>query len=397
MIIKLVFLIICISLFFVPSIELEEGFVSLFNISMGSIYPFEGQLYVISVLILPVIMIPFVIFKKFMPLLFLGIISLVLVMLVTLFIGHGIEFRDYILNRTSQFVLWLKGGIWILLVLTLLAEKKQKVENIDPPYNRTQKLVISSILLAVGVIIAVTMRPLNIPIAGVNVLNISFSGFAHNVTAIFFGPFFGGAARGLSDIISFIISPRPPFLIAITLTAVLRGALIGFLWQKVRDINTSKFTLFYTLSFGILFIIGLVNILTWYVFPYSEFAISQIPPTEGAAVALSYGFLIAAILGLILKYAILIYSKKIKDDTFYIRFLKLFVAIVFPGLLSNALNTYIIFVSIVGPATLGIGIMYFFVPRFFEELVTSTISVYVMVLVMGLYERTIRRKVVQKN
>ncbi|MCL1924455.1 MAG: ECF transporter S component [Defluviitaleaceae bacterium] len=404
MLLKIGLLIIIIILFFIPAIELytiaenARNTVSLFQISIGNFHPFGSQYHLIAALILPIIMIMLLFIKKkpskLMP--FLSTAGLLYGSIATLFIGHSLAFREYILNRTSQTAIWFLIGAWLVLTLNLLAEQKQKTENIDPPYSRTQKMVISAIMLALGVITAVAMRPFNIPIGGANILNVSFAGFFHNVTAIFFGPFFGGAARGLADIIAFMISPRPPFLIAITLTAVLRGALIGYMWQKIRNVNPLKFAIFYSVSFSILMIIGTVNIIMWHFQPYSNFTLATLPPTANATAALSYGFLIAGVLGIALQIAIYAYSKISKNSTFYIRFLKLFITIVFPGLLANALNTYILFVSVISPATVGLGIMYFFVPRFFEELITSTISVYVMVLVMALYERTIRRKVVQK-
>ncbi|MCL2610543.1 MAG: ECF transporter S component [Defluviitaleaceae bacterium] len=416
--IKIVLLTLTIALFFVPTLEIkyaitghgidaygeqydiiETTFVSLFEVTTGNLHPFGNQLHLILMPALALLMIVLELIKKTPKklMLALSIMGLLYSTVTTLLIGHALAFRPYIFNRTSQIAIWFLVGAWIILTLNLLAGQKQKTENIDPPYSKTQKMVISSIILALGVITAVAMRPLNIPIAGVQILNISFAGFFHNITAIFFGPFFGGVARGLSDIISFMISPRPPFLIALTLTAVLRGALIGYLWQKLRNITPTKFAIFYSAGFIILLIIGSLNTIMWNMFPHSGFTNSTLPPTEAATIALSYGFLIAGLLGIIVQSLIYFLAKKMENKTFYNRFLKLFIVLVFPGILVNAINTYILFVSVIGSGTVGLGIMYFFVPRFFNELIVSTLSVFVMVFVMSLYELTIRRKIVQSE
>lgn len=106
--------------------------------------------------------------------------------------------------------------------------------------NQNKKLVITGLLISMSIIISY-LNPM-IPIAGIQGMRISFSSYVSVIPAFLFGPVYGGISMGLIDVLSFLIRPEGAYMPLLTLTAVLKGVLIGamYLWSKKGSLKILK-------------------------------------------------------------------------------------------------------------------------------------------------------------
>ena len=82
-----------------------------------------------------------------------------------------------------------------------------------------------------------------IPIAGIPGMRISFSSYISVIPAFLFGPVYGGISMGLIDVLSyFLVRPEGGYMPLLTLTAILKGVLIGamYLWSKKSSLKILK-------------------------------------------------------------------------------------------------------------------------------------------------------------
>ncbi|MDR2183435.1 MAG: ECF transporter S component [Clostridiales bacterium] len=323
---------------------------------------------------------------------------------VTAFNLHFAFALDYRPYAAATALFWLvviiHAAILGLAFFGIKATKEASaIENIDPPYSSTQKLTVAGLLLAMAVIIALLRIP--IYVGGVQALRISFAGIFTNTTAILFGPFFGGVVRALEDLISHFMRPGGAFLWPITVVAFLRGAATGWMWLKVRGVRPKVYSVAYTVVFAAILAFGLFNLSMQLFLPDSAYVIAM-QPREGQGLFFatayyisSWGLIAAGIIGLAPQLIVYRITRKADNTPFYDRFIKFLVAVMVPGLIFNSINSVIIFLAAVSPAAFQRGFVYFWAPRFFEELVTSTIIVYIMVILMEVYEKAMKRKIIQ--
>jgi len=310
--------------------------------------------------------------------------------------AHGLALRQ--IADVSLFY-WLGAIIYALLILLIFVAIRRSgeipaPENVSPPYSGLQKMIISGIFLGMGLMVSI-ITTIVIPIGGAPVFRIGFAGIFHNMIAVLFGPFYGAIQRTMADLLNFFINPRitGAFLLPVTMVAFFRGLTIGWLWLKVKRINPKIFSIAYSSVFGAVFIFGLINTLTIYFAPDSAYAAWLAPrPDNLIRNAAAYGLLIAGALGLIPQYLVWKQTRITENDQLYNRFIKLLVAIVLPGVLFNFINTYILLLTVVGPVTRDLGLVYFWIPRLVEEITTSLLAVYLMVIVLEVYEKAMNRR-----
>ena len=83
-----------------------------------------------------------------------------------------------------------------------------------------------------------------IPIAGIPGMRISFSSYISVIPAFLFGPIYGGITMGVIDVLSYLlVKPEGGFMIFLTLTAILKGVLIGLIYLLVKK-QENKFMKF---------------------------------------------------------------------------------------------------------------------------------------------------------
>ena len=101
---------------------------------------------------------------------------------------------------------------------------------------RLRRMLVSALLLAIALVLK-TFFSINIPLLGENGMSVGVAGVFSMLPSILFGPFYGAAVSGLSDLLGYIIKPGGAYMPLLTLTAALGGFLRGgiFVWLKNRS------------------------------------------------------------------------------------------------------------------------------------------------------------------
>ena len=333
----------------------------------------------------------------------LGVCSLLITTVFNMHFVFGMDYRAYA-TATAFFWVVVVVHVAILGLVFYASKTAQSAEergNVEPPYTRNQKLTTAAMLLAMAVVIH--LFAITLYVGGVPALRISFAGIFNNTTAILFGPVFGGIQRALHDVISHFVRPMGAFLWPITVVAFLRGVATGWMWLKVRNVRPKVYSGAYTAIFAAILVFGFVNLVAQLFFPGSAYVVAMLPREgQGLFFATAYyisswGLIIAGIIGLVPQLAVYKLTRKTDNNKFYDRFIKFLVAVLVPGLFFNTVNTVVIFFTAVSPAAFTRGFVYFWAPRFFEELVTSMIMVYIMVVLIEVYEKAMKRKLIHST
>jgi len=402
--------------FFIPWVTVVEHAQGLspFRLAVAAYFPYNTAypvLFVLAAIPLAVAVASFtkLSFGRLAAIAFAGILGITV---FNIFFAHSLDIRVHegpaIVFRHVEVAafFWLVVIAYMALLGVLLYGTKatrttEPTHNVEPPYRDTQKLTTSAILLVMAVIIAFVSIP--IYVGGVAAVRISFAGIFNNTTAILFGPLFGGIQRALQDMISHFVRPMGAFLWPITVVALLRGAATGWMWLRVRNVRPSVYSIVYSITFGVILAFGLFNLGMQLFAPQSDYVVFIAPRGgEGLFFSIAYyisswGLIIAGVIGLLPQFIVHRITQKNGNRQFYDRFIKFLVAVLVPGVIFNSINTVVIFFAAVSPAAFSRGFVYFWAPRFFEEIVTSTIIVYIMVLLMEVYEKAMKRKIVQST
>jgi len=101
---------------------------------------------------------------------------------------------------------------------------------------RLRRMLVSALLLAIALVLK-TFFSINIPLLGENGMSVGVAGVFSMLPSILFGPFYGAAVSGLSDLMGYLIKPDGAYMPLLTLTAALGGFLRGgiFVWLKNRS------------------------------------------------------------------------------------------------------------------------------------------------------------------
>jgi len=336
-------------------------------------------------------------YKKMLTLAAAGVL---VVTIFNIYFAHGLDYRQYVAPAGFFWLmLVVYGALMVALLYGMIYNKEMTVpENVLPSYSRHQKMATAAIMLSLAIIIHL-YASYTFYLGGAPMLRISFAGIFNNTTAILFGPFFGGVQRLLHDMAGHFLRPQGAFLWPITLVAFMRGAATGWMWLRVRNVRPGVYSRAYTAVFAALLVFGIVNLFVQLLWPESAYVVAMTPRENNIIVHFiaSWGLIITGIVGLVPQFVVYKLTRKNNDNFFYGRFIKFFAAVMIPGLLFNSLNTVVLFFTVVGPVTIGRGFLYFWVPRFFEELLTGTVIVYVMVILLTAYEKALGRKIVQKT
>ena len=90
-------------------------------------------------------------------------------------------------------------------------------------------------------------------------MRVGISMFFSKLPALLFGPLYGGIADGLTDILAYIIKPEGGYMPLLTITAILGGIMVGFLWKYAKNINDKLFRNIFTTVFAIILVFGTTN------------------------------------------------------------------------------------------------------------------------------------------
>lgn len=142
-------------------------------------------------------------------------------------------------------------------------------------YNRTQKLVIISLMIALALI-------LNRIVPATPVYHLSLDFLAIFMVGLLYGPIWGAVAYGLADTIGSILIPFGPYNPAITATLVLIGLVYGLFFYK-KDLTGKALCIRVVISALVIFLIKLflTTLALWPMFgagdTYMAYVILRIP------------------------------------------------------------------------------------------------------------------------
>ena len=100
----------------------------------------------------------------------------------------------------------------------------------------TKALVGASLLTAISIILT-RVFSIMVPLAGLPALRIEFGMLPLIITGILYGPFWGGLAGIIADLIGVMINPMGAYFPGFTLSSMLWGAIPGILYSLVKENN----------------------------------------------------------------------------------------------------------------------------------------------------------------
>jgi len=216
-------------------------------------------------------------------------------------------------------------------------------------------------------------------------LRMGISVFFSKLPALLFGPFLGGIAEGVTDVLAYIIKPDGGYIPLLTVTAIFGGVLCGVLWKPVKNLSDRLFKKIFITFFSAILIFGIINWSLSSFYPdlkYSAWLLSFGKKTAFMTVGLTVtGMLFPALFFLdkLLKKKL-----SIPDN-----FMKLFTVLFIANIIVTTLNTFILMIFI--PAVGKNGFMIFYIPRFIEECIITTLQSYVVSYLLSAYNKIYKR------
>lgn len=242
-------------------------------------------------------------------------------------------------------------------------------------YNSLKKLIISSLMLAIGLIIR--QMSVMVPLMGVPGLRIGFSGVFTSIPAIIFGPVYGALTSSMADIVGHFLNPQGPFFPHFTIMAAIGGFLRGFLWMKLRRVSLHKLKVSLSTFLIILISLGIISSIMVYGFSESSFSsfLTGLKIKSGSQIAcITYIPIIIGALGFLILYINKFITSKNDNSLMNQKYLPLAITMLISGLIVTTINTEII-MSLYG---IKKAFLLFYIPRFIEEVVTNLVSAYLI-------------------
>ncbi len=249
-----------------------------------------------------------------------------------------------------------------------------------------------TIIVQTGLLIAIAqvvklISSTYIYIAGARAIRISFSGPFSKMPGILFGPFIGGIASGISDIIGFLLKPLGAYIPWFTVTAILGGVLTPLLWRTLRKVDVKRLQTTCIILFSVIGIIGIINHIMVAFFPLSTYASYLLNLGKHTAFT-TFGLEITAIVGFLLLIIDYVMKKKFTANYVHDNFLKLLISVGISGLIVTTINTQILRIFV--PAFSEKAFMAFWIPRAIEELFISIYIAYMLSFLLHLYHKVFK-------
>jgi len=212
-------------------------------------------------------------------------------------------------------------------------------------------------------------------------MRIGISRFFSKLPALLFGPIYGGLTDGIIDILGYFIKPDGAYIPLLTLTAALGGVLVGLMWKGAKKINTKLFRNIFLVIFALFLIFGIANYILSSSYPdlsYSKWLLKS----EGKKLPFfTIAPIITAVLGLFIFTLDALHRKKFQAQE---NFIKLFTVLFTANILVTTINTLILmFVYGYGKN----GFLFFYIPRFVEECIMTTLQSYVVSYLLQIYKK----------
>jgi len=99
---------------------------------------------------------------------------------------------------------------------------------------RLRRLAVSAMCLSIALVLA-RLTTFYIPFFGQNGMKVGISGIFSTLPSFLFGPFYGAAVSGLSDLLGFVLNPVGAYLPQMTAVVALGGFIRGGLWLLLKN------------------------------------------------------------------------------------------------------------------------------------------------------------------
>lgn len=255
----------------------------------------------------------------------------------------------------------------------------QKRQTINP----VQRIVLISLFIALAVVIR--NFSYMVYFGGVAGMRISFAEIFTKLTAIIYGPFYGGIAAGIVDVLGYLVQPIPPFIPYMTVVAICGGFITGYLWYLFKRLDLK---MLYWSIFGLLIIIGVFGIV-------NHTVLMMAPGTSWGKILdslgnnkhfLTYGLEAICIVGLVFYgFHYLTRKRRRIQRKESGQFIYILIATGLGGLVVSILNTFLIIQYFGLPPQMTLWI--FLITRVIKEVLMTIIQTYVITLLLAIYQR----------
>lgn len=147
---------------------------------------------------------------------------------------------------------------------------------------RLRRMLVSALLLAIALVLK-TFFSINIPLLGENGMSVGVAGVFSMLPSILFGPYYGAAVSGLSDLLGYIIKPDGAFMPLLTLTAALGGFLRGFLYIRLKDKKSVRLRVLVSIMTALMLVLGVGSVICMRVDGIDGTFYDRVTPEETAA------------------------------------------------------------------------------------------------------------------
>lgn len=258
--------------------------------------------------------------------------------------------------------------------------------------NRTLIMVQCAVFLAMSFVIRLVEQSFPITMGGIQFMKLGLTSPFTLAPAILFGPTYGLIMGLLSDIVNLFVPNGGAWIPWLTITAALRGWLVGLIWVWIKKANAEKIrkwikSIFYTIG-----IIGIINLVISKIgmhTAYGQFIIQLNAREKSIPNVVTVGFILLSLIVLALVYL----AVKIEESSgFYARersinnMFLLLIAVTLPSILQTTLNTIILRAMLAQHASIAFIIYY--IPRIAKTLIISVVTVFIINdIILFLYQK----------
>lgn len=300
-----------------------------------------------------------------------------------------------------------------LEVFLFLKFVNQKGAPIMKNATYVRRITISAVFLSISLVLK-TAFSFYIPMFGQNGMSVGISGIFSMLPALLFGPVYGAAVSGLTDLLGYVLKPTGPYIPLMTLTAAAGGFLRGVLWNILRNKNSKNIRLAVGGFALLLLLLGICNIAflsadgidsTFYeriqaddidmdnLHAVSRLLITRTVNTKDPAKNLATystfvtsGVIGSAALGLLLLAADFIISRKFLKNPRKAQVPQLLITLVCTGLIITTINTVILRETAYEAWKL-LPFSVLWIPRAIEEILGNTVKAYFIAMLLGLFQK----------
>ena len=274
-----------------------------------------------------------------------------------------------------------------------------------------RRIAVSALLLSIALVLK-TFFSLYIPLFGQNGISVGLSGIFSMLPSVLFGPFYGAAVSGLSDLMGYLLKPSGAYMPLLTLVAALGGFMRGALFLYLRKRKTKHIRIVVILCAVLLLAFGSYSLICLHadgVTPgFYETVLPQDAQTDGmhaisrllvmrtvntkdpAGNLASYytsvtaAPLACAAFGFILLVADYFAQKRILAKQPKVQVLALMLTVLITGLVVTTLNTIVLRETIYASWKV-LPFVVVWIPRVIEEILVGVVKVCLMALLMGAF------------